>query len=113
MQPCLLKDGSLRRETLPVILSDKCKTHSRDSQLDSYITSPLCIRRRVSQSTCVLQAENMQCCFIQLLQNMIHVSFAVNTAIYFPHKFKTMSRYGCSTVGKVIYSTRNLVTTAL
>lgn len=40
MQPCLLKDGSLRRETLSVLLSDKCKTHSRDSQLDSCITVP-------------------------------------------------------------------------
>lgn len=107
MQPCLLKDGSLRRETLPVILSDKCKTHSRDSQLDSYNAwSPLCLCRRESQSTCVLQAENMQCCFIQMLQNMICVRFAVTTDIYFTHKFKTTSRYSSSTVGRVIYSTQ-------
>lgn len=37
---------------------------------------------------------------------MIHVRFAVTTDIYFPHQFKTSSRYSSSTVGRVIYSTQ-------
>lgn len=82
----------------------KMQDHSRDSQLDSYITVPdlLYVSAVESQNTCVLQAENMQCCFIQIL-NMIHGNFAVTTNIYFPHKFKSMSCYSSSAVGIVIY----------
>lgn len=111
LDPCLLKDGSLRREKLPVILSDECNTTPLKLQglsvgfLHSYIPAPDLLYASTVES---LKAHVFykQCCLIQIL-NMIHGKFAVTTNIYFPHRCKSMSRYYSSTVARVIYSTQS------